>query len=254
MHRFASIVCSSMKGKKFVLYDVPVSNNGARIRNLIYKKKLDQFIDIKSPMEIGGLRSETYRQLNPYGKMPVLEMPDGSGLPESQVIESYILDKFRDNGPSLIPDTAEKRALAALVVRIHDLYIAPIQGCLYKPMDSAEERAEGIAQIAMQLDTIERYCTGPFICGSEMSYADTAIMPTFVFLNYILPRFFGWKDGIFLGRPKLGTWWDCMNKDDDTARVIREVESGLESWNASNRWEEKGILKDVSDTRFCWNP
>jgi len=186
--------------------------------------------------------------------MPVLEMPDGSGLPESQVIESYILDKFRDNGPSLIPDTAEKRALAALVVRIHDLYIAPIQGCLYKPMDSAEERAEGIAQIAMQLDTIEQYCTGPFICGSEMSYADTAIMPTFVFLNYILPRFFGWKDGIFLGRPKLGTWWDCMNKDDDSARVIREVESGLESWNASNRWEEKGILKDVSDTRFRWNP
>jgi glutathione S-transferase len=243
-----------MKGKKFVLYDVPVSNNGARIRNLIYKKKLDQFIDIKSPMEIGGLGSETYRQLNPYGKMPVLEMPDGSGLPESQVIESYILDKFRDNGPSLIPDTAEKRALAALVVRIHDLYIAPIQGCLYKPMDSAEERAEGIAQIAMQLDTIERYCTGPFMCGSEMSYADTAIVPTFVFLNYILPRFFGWKDGIFLGRPKLGTWWDCMNKDDDTARVIREVESGLESWNASNRWEEKGILKDVSDTRFRWNP
>ena len=67
-----------------VLYDVPVSNNGARIRCLIYKKKLQDFIEVKSPMEIGGLSSEAYIELNPFGKMPVLRLENGSGLPESR--------------------------------------------------------------------------------------------------------------------------------------------------------------------------
>jgi glutathione S-transferase len=239
--------------KRMILYDVPVSNNGARIRSLIYKKKLQDFIEIRSPMEIGGLSSEPYRALNPFGKMPVLELEDGSGLPESQVIETYILDKFSQCGPSLMPETPEKRALAALIVRIHDLYMTTIQGCMYKPMDSKSQRAMEIAQIAKQLDIIETYCQGPYMCGSEMSYADTAILPTIVFCNFILPRFFGWP-GIFEDRPKLQTWWKLMNSDSDTGLVVQEVEGGLESWNKSKRWEEKGILKDVADSSYCWYP
>lgn len=241
------------KTKKMVLYDVPVSNNGARIRCLIYKKRLQDSIDIKSPAEIGGLSSEAYRELNPYGKMPVLQLNDGSGLPESQVIEGYLLDRFSDSEPSLVPETPEKRALAALVVRIHDLYITTIQGCLYKPMDSKSQRATEISQIAKQLDIIEGLCKGPYICGPDMSYADTAILPTFVFCNYILPKFFGWP-GIFEERPKLQAWWALMNADTDIRKVIGEIEDGLDSWNKSKRWEEKGILKDVADSSYCWYP
>lgn len=239
--------------KKMVLYDVPVSNNGARIRCLIYKKKLQDFIEVKSPMEIGGLSSEAYIELNPFGKMPVLQLENGSGLPESQVIEAYLLDKFSNNEPSLLPDTPEKRALASLIVRIHDMYMTTIQGCMYKPMDSKSQRATEIAQIARQLDIIESYCTGPYVCGADMSYADTAILPTIVFCNYILPRFFGWP-GIFEERPKLQAWWKLMNLDPDTGKVIQEIEGGLESWNKAKRWEEKGILKDVADSSYCWYP
>jgi glutathione S-transferase len=238
---------------KMILYDVPVSNNGARIRCLIYKKKLQDFIDIKSPVEVGGLSSDFYKKLNPFGKMPVLEIEDGFGLPESQVIESYILDKFSEHGPSLLPSTPEGRALAALIVRIHDLYMTTIQGCMYKPMDSKSQRATEIAQIAKQLDIIETYCKGPYMCGSDLSYADTAILPTIVFCNYILPKFFGWP-GIFEDRPKLQAWWKLISSDPDIGIVIQEVEGGLESWNKSKRWEEKGILKDVADSSYCWYP
>ena len=45
-----------------------------------------------------------------------------------QVIESYLLDRYRGVGPDLLPPTPEARARAALVARIHDLYIAPVQG------------------------------------------------------------------------------------------------------------------------------
>jgi len=45
-----------MMAQKPVLYDMPVSNNGARCRIVIYKKGIEDQIDIKSPMDIGGLR------------------------------------------------------------------------------------------------------------------------------------------------------------------------------------------------------
>ena len=44
-----------------------------------------------------------------------------------QVIVQYLLDKYREQGPSLIASTPEGRARAMLCTRIHDLYIVPIQ-------------------------------------------------------------------------------------------------------------------------------
>ena len=238
---------------KKVLYDVPVSNNGARIRLLIYKKKPEDVIDVKSPATNGGLASDAYLALNPQGKMPVLQMEDGSGLPESQVIEGYLLDAYVDRQPALVPGTPELRARAALVVRILDLYINSIQGCMYKPMDSKSERAAQVGQLAKQLDVLEGYVVGPYVCGEEMSYADTALVPTVVFMAYILPKFFGWP-GLWEDRPKLEAWWKLMNADADVQRVVQEVEGGLRSWDQGARWEEKGIIKQVSDGSLAWYP
>jgi len=36
-----------------VLYDVPVSNHGARVRILIKSKNLGKFIQVKPPQDIG---------------------------------------------------------------------------------------------------------------------------------------------------------------------------------------------------------
>ena len=46
----------SMTDNKPVLYDMPVSNNGARCRVIIYKKGIEDKVSIKSPMDLGGLR------------------------------------------------------------------------------------------------------------------------------------------------------------------------------------------------------
>lgn len=46
----------SMSDNKPVLYDMPVSNNGARCRIIIYKKGIEDKVSIKSPMDLGGLR------------------------------------------------------------------------------------------------------------------------------------------------------------------------------------------------------
>lgn len=67
------------------LYDVPVSNHGARNRYIIKKKGLEDDILIASPQAIGGLKSPEYLALNPQGKMPLLILEDGTPLPESEV-------------------------------------------------------------------------------------------------------------------------------------------------------------------------
>lgn len=236
--------------KHATLYDVPVSNNGARIRFLIYKKGLN--VHITPPADIGGLKSLEYLDLNPYGKMPLFVLEDGTALYESQVIESYILDKYKDFGPSLIPETPELRARAALAARIHDIYIASVQGCLYKDMVSPEERFMELKKIAFSLDVLENIVEGPFICGGTMSFGDSALFPTFVFLTYILPRHFGWKS-VFTGRPKLREWWDAICADPDAAKVIKEIQDGLEAWDADDRWEKKGITGHVEDQSFDWS-
>lgn len=89
---------------KPILYDVPVSNNGARVRFVFYKKSLTDQYSIEPPGTIGGLKSEQYLKLNPQGKMPLLVMADGKdSLPESEVIVQYLLDKHRDVGERRVP-------------------------------------------------------------------------------------------------------------------------------------------------------
>jgi hypothetical protein len=141
------------------LYDMPVSNNGARCRILIYKKNLTlgEDIVIRPPSDLGGLKSPEYLALNPQGKMPLLVTSHGN-IPESDTIARYILDRFApavyvcvclcvcvcvcvcsyikypitiysfaSAGPSLIPSTLEARAKSDLLCRLHDIYITSIQ-------------------------------------------------------------------------------------------------------------------------------
>merc|ERR1719203_609537 len=56
-----------------ILFDMPVSNNGARCRIILYKKSIPkEKVDIISPMALGGLKSEEYMKRSPQGLMPCL--------------------------------------------------------------------------------------------------------------------------------------------------------------------------------------
>ena len=116
------------------LYDLPVSNHGARVRLVLYKKGLESAVKIVSPQELGGLRSDEYLALSPQGKMPLLVEVDGTSVWESDAICRHLLDKHADAGPSLWPSTLASRTAAEVICRHHDAYLGPIQGCLYKPV------------------------------------------------------------------------------------------------------------------------
>jgi glutathione S-transferase len=75
-----------------------------------------------------------------------------------------------------------------------------------------------LAQLVKQLDVLEELCVGPYIAGAQVTAGDSALMPTFVFISFILPRYFGWQD-VFAGRPKLAAWWARMQQDPASKRV-----------------------------------
>lgn len=90
---------SDFKIEKPVLFDFPHSNHGARVKYLIYSKSLESDIDIKNPIDVfGSIKEGIYTKYHPFGKVPCLVFPNGSSLPESQVIADYILDKYKYKG------------------------------------------------------------------------------------------------------------------------------------------------------------
>jgi glutathione S-transferase len=273
---------------KPTLYDVPVSNNGARVRLLLYWKGLERDFRIENPSVLGGLKSEAYLELNPQGKMPLLVVPspvpggDGDApmdapfmmaLPESEVIAQYVLHKYEHVGPLLIPEDPDQRALASLITRVHDVYIAPVQGCMYRGPMPVEKRAEDLQTVKKQMDVVERvfadaartrrpqsqslksgndvHDDGPFVCGSQPCFADAALFPTYVFLERILPRYFGWDD-VFAERPRTKKWFHAMCADAGGERVLGEIRAGLDDWHDAGRWETTGVLEAVKDDRFTW--
>ena len=78
----------------------PVSNHGARVRMLMYKLGLEGAVNIMSPMDIGGLRSEEYLALNPQGKMPLL-VDDDTVVWEADAICRHLLEKHADSAVSM---------------------------------------------------------------------------------------------------------------------------------------------------------
>ena len=233
------------------LYDMPVSNHGARVRMVIASKKIAPLVRIAQPSEIGGLKSAEYLSLNLQGKMPLLVCPDGMPIPESDTICRYLMDKY-PQGPSFSPSDLKQRVLSDQICRLHDMYLAPVQGCMYKPpgftySTFGSDRTLALAELKKQLFGIEAVVakfdakfpslSGNFLCGKDISLADASLYPTIVFCMFMLPEFFGWDRSDILGQ-RLSKWWDFMSNEVPEARTIRnDIENALSLWRANGRWD-----------------
>ena len=115
------------------LFDMPVSNHGARIRMILKSKNLENNeIKLAPPSLIGGLKSPEYLSLNPQGKMPLYVTETGLPIPESDTIARYLIAKYKHIEPTFIPATIESAALSDTISRVHDIVISPIQGAMYR--------------------------------------------------------------------------------------------------------------------------
>ena len=242
---------------KATLYDMPVSNNGARARIIIYKKKISKAeVDIVSPMELGGLKSPEYLKLNPQGKMPLLTVEGSSfAIPESDTICRYLLSTYADVGPSFLPNDAKSN----LIARLHDMYLTTIQGCLYKatpPFGIYGTRKDAIDEFRKQMnvidDLIDADKDGIYLCGSEVSLADATLFPTMTFARHMLPKF-GIPETEALP-PKISSWYSQLLAGDDVFKTVHdEVLGALMGWDEKGRWDTiplAGLRDEDPETIF----
>lgn len=253
---------------KHTLYDVPVSNNGARCRIILYKKNLpSEEVSIASPSTLGGLKDPAYLKLNPQGKMPLLTISTTSDddnimvIPESDTICRYLLSHYRDVGPSFEPDHVKSN----LVARLHDMYLTTIQGCLYKavpPFGMYGCRKDAIAEFRRQLHVIDDILSveerideedGPYyLFGSQVTLADATLFPTMVFATFMMPKF-GIAEAEVLPS-NIARWYRAVTESDsDFAKVQEEIIGALTQWDSNGRWDpiyHAGIRDTAPSTLF----
>jgi glutathione S-transferase len=247
-----------------ILYDVPVSNHGARVRMILYSKKLSEAqVQIVSPTVIGGMKSPEFLALNLVGKIPLLVLADtGLAVPESDTISRYLLDKYSAVGPSFVPNTIEQRVLSEEISRTHDMYVSLVQGAMYKAPGTpysiyGQDRKAALSELRRQFGRIEtmlaqfyekypHHAGGKYLCGEQISLADATLFPTAIFAMFMLPQFFEWKESDVLG-PRLTEWFNFMGKEEpEGVKIKGEIETALEGWKASGRWDP--IIAEMSLT------
>lgn len=200
---------------KPMFFDMLHSNNAARVRLWMQLKKpggMADLINVKT-VTYPELQSPEFAAINPLKKVPGLVRSDGTTVFESNVILNYLEDKYGEVGPPLTPPTPEGRQEVELLCRIHDLYIASpnttapgfshSQGAMYlstgwhgpvRGMD-LKTRAAKLGEIWRQLHWLEAQAGakgGPHLAGEQLTLADLTWFPTCVFMEFMLPRFFGW--------------------------------------------------------------
>eukprot|EP00986_Skeletonema_menzelii_P002026 scaffold555_cov158-Skeletonema_menzelii.AAC.23 len=242
----SSEAATQLSNSDHILFDMPVSNNGARVRAILYHKQLSQQqVDIISPMKLGGLKSEEFMALSPQGLMPALtiQKEHASGmkhLSESDTIARYLLAEYAGMGPSFQPDNPRSNQIC----RWHDVYLTTIQGCLYKPasrfpVGDYADRKSAIRAFQKNLKVIEGFMSGEgmYLCGDEVSLADASLFPTCIFAKYMLPKFDDSEPPL---PPKLNAWFDNLRmKDSVFSKIYDEIMDTLvTSWEEKNhRWD-----------------
>ncbi len=214
------------------LYNLYLSNFASKCRIAIYEKGAKVEI---APIPGGDLKSAEYLKIYPLGMTPSLEV-DGVVIGESEIINEYLEERFPT--PSLLPKDLEGRARSRWVSRFHDLHLEPPLRALF-PQVSAPEKdtkliGEKLAAIATRLDQLEAMIGAPYAVGGTFTLADCALVPTFFFLNVILPLF-GAK-GPLEGRPKIAAWWAKVGERDAVKKVLGEQQEALVAF-------QKGITR-----------
>ncbi len=171
----------------------PTSPYARKIRVLLAEKHIPFELLEDSPWETDSGVPE----LNPLGKVPVLESADGEVFFDSPVIAGYL--EALDRPPHFIPDdrlqavrVRQTEALAdgivdaAILVRLESLRPAETQ-----LPDAVARQTTKIKRALVMLDA--RLPADHWFHGGKMSLADIAVGCALEYLDFRLPEL-GWRD------------------------------------------------------------
>jgi glutathione S-transferase len=214
------------------LYGMNLSNFATKSRIVVYEKGAN--IEIVAPP--GGMTSPEFLKINSLGKIPTLDA-DGTIIPESEIINEYLEEKFPD--PPLLPKSPEARAKVRLLTRFHDLYLDPPLRALFGQLNpkSRDEKIvnDRLAELQTRLDQLESLLAEPgnYAAGGDFTLADCALAPTTFFVTNILPGF--GANAPLEHRPRLAAWWSHVQGRPSVKKALGEMAEAMKAMMGGGR-------------------
>jgi len=208
------------------LYNYDGSPFAARVRMLLRAKGGDAPIELVKP-------PKDFRSIAPIGKIPALQLDDGTLLPESEVICGYLDATL--GGESLYLDTPASRARVTLMVRLADLYLAPplhdFFVLLFTDPGNREAMSALAPAFARGLKFLDIYVAKDG-CAAEarFSQADCALAPMLLYVDEVLPGLIG--QSLLEKRPALGAYWQRIKTHPVVLPVLEEIRINLRDFQA----------------------
>lgn len=216
------------------LYDIGFSPYSSRVRIVVLLKGL--------PIEIGppplALRSEAFKARHPLGKIPILELDDGTFVADSWVIMEYLEDMFPD--VELRPGDALGCARMRLLGRIADLHLSPalfpLFGELTTPAGDAaivqrqlHSVSAEILKLGRVLDEMAPLGNTPAAPGTRvLNLGDIALATTMYFVEAIPPLFSA--GSAITGSPTVARWFESIRKVPAVSQTLAEIDMGFRSY------------------------
>jgi glutathione S-transferase len=181
------------------LYGTETSPYVRKARILIKEKELPCEWVREAPGDVGA----RFAELNPLGKVPVLELDDGNALFDSPVIVEY-LDRLQ--GDPLIPVEGEARwqvqKMHALADGILDAVVARLMETRRQPMhqslDAMEKQEHKIVNALFHIE--KRIDENSYLVGGKFSMADLALGVALQYIDFRYPH--DWRSRT----PRLAYW------------------------------------------------
>ncbi len=194
-----------------------------RVRIAIYAKGLHDALTFTPPPD--GFGSQAFRSITPLGKVPTLVLDDGTVVPESEIINEFLEDRFPE--PSLLPADPAPRATARAITRIADNYVMAPYLPLFRTVEkegieSAAVR-DGLARVRAGLAYIEHFIgTGSHAVGERLTLADCGLVPMLRYLDEYAETWFGMHEPL-APFPRTTAYWARIQADPHVARGLEDI-------------------------------
>ena len=158
------------------LYDYAASGNCYKVRLLLAQLGLE-YERVPTDIFDGDTLTDAFERLNPHRSTPVLELPDGRTLVESNAILWYLA-----SGTAFLPDDALGQAEVCrwliyeqtdVMYMIGGLRFRLLTGRFAADSDAAEERRSGAYEVLGMLD--RHVADQDFLAAGRYTIADMAV-------------------------------------------------------------------------------
>jgi glutathione S-transferase len=207
------------------LYSGDLSPYSAKVRMQIYAKGIGD-IPFERPPAFPTL---AWREISPIGRIPVLELAPGDVIAESEVICEYLEAIYPT--PSLLGATPRETADVRVLSRLADIYLLNnmfmLSGQTRRSTRSEAVRDLLAGQVIRGVEALEKLIgEGGHACLGRLTLADCTLTPALWMIENVLPGT-DTPDPI-PANPKVAAYWAAIQTNGSAARIIVEMNRGLE--------------------------